>query len=52
MVQNLLWGLGAGYDFTRTVGIRPDFTRITKVGDATTGQGDVNTLTGALKYRF
>lgn len=50
--SNLLWGLGAGYDFTRTVGLRLDFTRITNVGDATTGEGDVNTLTAAVKFRF
>ena len=50
--SNLLWGLGAGYDFSRTLGLRFDFTRINNVGDASTGEGDVNTITGAVKFRF
>jgi OOP family OmpA-OmpF porin len=50
--SNLLWGLGAGYDINRTVGLRLDYTRIHDVGDASTGEGDVHTLTAGVKVRF
>jgi OOP family OmpA-OmpF porin len=50
--SNLLWGLGAGYDFNRTVGLRLDYTRIQNVGDASTGEGDVHTLTAGVKFSF
>ncbi len=49
---NLLWGLGAGYDFNRSLGLRFDYTRIANVGDASTGEGNVNTWTAGLKFRF
>lgn len=49
---NLLWGLGAGYDINRTVGLRVDYTRIHDVGDANTGEADVHTLTAGVRIRF
>lgn len=49
---NLLWGLGAGYDFSRTVGIRIDYTQIQNVGDANTGESDVRTVTAGIKFSF
>jgi OOP family OmpA-OmpF porin len=50
--SNLLWGLGAGYDFDRALGFRLDYTQIQNVGDADTGEGDVHTLTAGIRYRF
>ncbi len=50
--SNLLWGLGAGYDFTRKIGLRLDYTRTENVGDASTGEGSVNAFTVAVKFRF
>lgn len=49
---NLLWGLGAGYNFTRNVSVRFDYTQIHDVGDRSTGEGDVNTFTVGLRYHF
>ena len=49
---NLLWGLGAGYDFNRSVGLRVDYTQTVNVGDANTGERDTHTLSVGLKFRF
>ena len=49
---NPLWGIGAGYDFTQSLGARLDYTQILNVGDSSTGEGDVHTITVGLKYRF
>jgi len=49
---NLLWGFGAGYDFNPKFGIRIDYTRILDVGDANTGEGDVQTVIAGVKFRF
>jgi OmpA-OmpF porin, OOP family len=49
----LLWGLGAGYDFTGNVGMRLEWEKFNKVGDKDkTGQGDVGLLSVGLVYRF
>ncbi len=50
--SNLLWGLGAGYDFNRSLGLRLDYTQIQNVGDTSTGEGDVHTATVGVNYRF
>jgi len=49
---NLLWGLGAGYDFSRAWGLRFDYTNISNVGDANTGERDVHAWTVGAKFRF
>lgn len=49
---NLLWGLGAGYDFNRSFGLRLDYTQIANAGDASTGERDIHAVTAALKFRF
>jgi OOP family OmpA-OmpF porin len=49
---NFLWGVGAGYDFTPKFGMRIDYTRILDVGNADTGEGDVQTVIAGVKFRF
>jgi OOP family OmpA-OmpF porin len=49
---NLLWGIGAGYDFNRQWGVRLDYTQVLDVGDANTGEGNVQTLILGVKFRF
>lgn len=49
---NPLWGLGAGYDFHRSIGLRVDYTQTANVGDASTGERDIHTLSVGLKFRF
>jgi len=49
---NPLWGLGVGYDFNRSFGLRVDYTQTANVGDSNTGEHDVNTFSVGLKFRF
>ena len=49
--SNWKLGIGAGYDFTPTVGARVAWERASKLGDDNTGKGDVNLSVGVI-YRF
>jgi OmpA-OmpF porin, OOP family len=50
--SNLKLGIGAGYDFTQTVGARIEWERASKLGDDSTGKGDVDLLSVGVVYRF
>jgi len=45
-------GIGAGYDFTPTVGARVEWERASKLGDDNTGKGDVDLLSVGVVFRF
>ncbi len=47
------FGLGMGYDFTRSVGARLEWDRYLRPGDANiTGRGDYDLVSASLVYRF
>ena len=47
------FGLGAQYDFTKTVGLRGEWERYYKLGDSnSTGEGDVDLFSINLVFRF
>jgi OmpA-OmpF porin, OOP family len=49
----LLFGLGAGFDFSRNLGLRAEWERFKDVGDKDkTFEGDVDLLSIGLVYRF
>jgi OOP family OmpA-OmpF porin len=50
--SNLKLGIGAGYDFTPTVGARVEWERASKLGDDNTGKGDVDLLSVGVVFRF
>lgn len=51
--SDLHWGIGAGYDFNKNVGVRLEWERFQKVGDNnTTGRGDVDLASIGIVYRF
>lgn len=47
-----VFGAGIGYDFSRSIGLRLDYTRLSDVGNKETGKGDIDTWTAGLKFRF
>jgi len=50
---NLKYGLGAQYDINQSIGIRAEWERASKVGDAnSTGEADIDLLSVGLVYRF
>jgi len=49
---NLKWGVGAGYDFSRNVGLRLEYDQVKDVGNADTGEGDVGMWTLGVVFRF
>jgi OOP family OmpA-OmpF porin len=50
---NLHWGLGASYDFSRTIAVRAEYEQAQKVGDqATTGEGDVRLMSLGVVVKF
>jgi len=47
------FGLGARYDFTKSLGVRAEWERFQSVGDEnTTGESDVDLLSVGLQFRF
>jgi OOP family OmpA-OmpF porin len=51
--SNLKLGIGAGYDFTPTVGARVEWERASKLGDDSTGgKSDVDLLSVGVVFRF
>jgi len=50
---DLTYTLGAGYDFSKNLGIRGEWQRYSKVGsDNTGGEGDVDVYSVAIVWRF
>jgi OOP family OmpA-OmpF porin len=49
---DLHWGLGASYDFSRTVAVRAEYEQAQKVGDSSTGEGDVSLLSVGVVVKF
>jgi OOP family OmpA-OmpF porin len=47
-----LLGAGVGYDLTRNVALRAEWDRYFRVGDASTGRGDIDQYTVGVAYRF
>jgi OOP family OmpA-OmpF porin len=47
-----LLGAGINYDLTRNVALRGEYDRYFKVGDTTTGKGDIDAFTARVVYRF
>ena len=47
-----LLGAGVGYDLTRNVSLRAEWDRYFRVGDASTGRGDIDQYTVGVAYRF
>ncbi|SRR5712692_4574636 len=51
--NSLSYGIGAKYDFDKSIGLRAEFQRFKDVGDKnTTGQSDVDLLSISLVLRF
>lgn len=51
--EDMLYGVGLGYDFTRNVSLRAEWERFEKVGDENkTGQGDVDLISVGLVFKF
>ena len=51
--NELTYGFGASYDFSRTTALRLEYQSYTDVGDAnTTGTSDINVLGAALIFKF
>jgi OOP family OmpA-OmpF porin len=50
--SNAKLGIGAGYDFSPTVGARVEWERASKLGDDNTGKGDVDLLSAGVVFRF
>lgn len=49
---DLMFGVGAQYDFTDNIGIRAEWERFNDVGDSDTGESDIDLISGSLVYRF
>lgn len=49
---NPKFGLGAGYDFSNGMGLRLEYERVSNVGDAATGEGNVGMWSLGLTKRF
>jgi OOP family OmpA-OmpF porin len=49
---NLSYGLGVQYDIGKNVTLRAQWNRYVDVGDANTGEFDINYYSGALLFRF
>ncbi|MGH8831896.1 MAG: outer membrane beta-barrel protein [Polaromonas sp.] len=50
---DLTLGIGAGYEFTKNLGVRLEWERFRNVGeDATTGKSNVDLISVGLRYRF
>lgn len=47
-----LYGVGAGYAITPQIGVRAEYTRYDKLGGDNTGEGDVDTWSLGMTYRF
>jgi len=48
----LTFGIGARYDFTKSLGVRAEWQRYADVGGDNVGEGDVDTLTVGVVVRF
>lgn len=47
------WGVGATYNFSKTIGIRAEWERFDKLGDkGSTGESNVNLLSVGLSFKF
>jgi OOP family OmpA-OmpF porin len=46
------WGLGLQYTFGERVGVRGEWERYESVGSASVGEGDIDTWTISLNYKF
>lgn len=46
------YGLGAGYDFNRNMGVRVEWERFNDVGDTSTTQGDMDLTSIGVVYKF
>jgi OmpA-OmpF porin, OOP family len=49
---NPKFGIGAGYDFSSGLGLRLEYERVTNVGDAATGEGNIGMWSVGLTKRF
>lgn len=49
---NPKFGIGAGYDFSNGLGLRAEYERVSNVGDAATGEGNVGMWSLGLTKRF
>jgi OOP family OmpA-OmpF porin len=49
---NLKWGIGASYAFIRSLAARLEFEQVHKIGDSSTGEGDVQMFSIGLTYHF
>jgi OOP family OmpA-OmpF porin len=47
-----LLGAGVGYDLTRNVALRAEWDRYFRVGDSSTGRGDIDQYTVGVAYKF
>jgi OmpA-OmpF porin, OOP family len=48
----LTYGLGAQYDFTRSLGVRAQWQRYDNVGGNSTGETDIDAMTVGVVFRF
>jgi OOP family OmpA-OmpF porin len=49
---NLKWGLGGAYDIARNWAVRVEYEQVQKVGDSSTGEGDVGMFSIGAVYKF
>ncbi len=50
--NDFTYGIGAGYDFTRNLGMRVEWERFNSVGDSSTTKGDLDLASVGVLYKF
>lgn len=50
--SDVTYGVGAGYQFTRSLGARAEWQRYSKVGGGDVGKADIDVVSLGLLYRF